>query len=235
MGGGDGFYTQNDPTDWAIVYAESQDGNTNRLDLRTGKTVSIRPRGPQPPRKEPETEQQKAMAALAQQFGFGGQTNPNIVPLPPVNERPRFYWNTPVLLSPHDPNTRLHRRRPAVHLARPRQHLHADDRPDEEHRQKRPPDHGRRGRQADGVQARRRRLVQQHRHDRRVAGAAGRAVGRHQRRQPAGEPRRRRDLEERRRQPAGRAEGHARVARRGRPLRGGHVRTRRSTATAPTT
>ncbi len=105
VGGGDGFYTQNDPTDWATVYAESQDGNTNRLDLRTGKTVSIRPRGPQPPRKGPETDQQKAMAALAQQFGFGGQTNPNIVPLPPVTERPRFYWNTPVLLSPHDPNT----------------------------------------------------------------------------------------------------------------------------------
>ena len=46
VGGGDGFYTANDPNDWSIVYSESQDGATNRLDLKTGRTVSIRPRGP---------------------------------------------------------------------------------------------------------------------------------------------------------------------------------------------
>jgi photosystem II stability/assembly factor-like uncharacterized protein len=41
--GGDGFYTRQDPTDWAIVYAESQDGNMSRLDLRSGTQKSIRP------------------------------------------------------------------------------------------------------------------------------------------------------------------------------------------------
>ena len=46
VGGGDGFYTQQDPTDWTIVYAESQDGTVNRLDLRKGTTTSIRPRAP---------------------------------------------------------------------------------------------------------------------------------------------------------------------------------------------
>ena len=40
-------------------------------------------------------------------------------------------------------------------------------------------------------------------------------LGRHQRRQRAGQPRRRRDVEERRRQGAGRAEGNTRVTRRG--------------------
>ena len=44
VGGGDGFFTANDPTDWATVYWESQDGNTSRTDLRTGRSMSIRPR-----------------------------------------------------------------------------------------------------------------------------------------------------------------------------------------------
>ena len=35
IGGGDGFYAQMDPTDPNIVYAESQDGNVLRRDLRT--------------------------------------------------------------------------------------------------------------------------------------------------------------------------------------------------------
>jgi hypothetical protein len=36
VAGGDGFYTRQDPTDWAIVYAESQDGNMVRHVLRAG-------------------------------------------------------------------------------------------------------------------------------------------------------------------------------------------------------
>ena len=43
VGGGDGFYAQIDPTDPATVYAESQDGNLLRRDLRTGESRSIRP------------------------------------------------------------------------------------------------------------------------------------------------------------------------------------------------
>src|SRR5204863_10001892 len=47
IGGGDGFQTAVDPADYNIVYTESQDGNTNRYDLRgTGRSGSIRPRGP---------------------------------------------------------------------------------------------------------------------------------------------------------------------------------------------
>src|SRR5258708_28935292 len=43
VSGGDGFYTRQDPTDWAIVYGESQDGSMTRHDLRNGTQKSIRP------------------------------------------------------------------------------------------------------------------------------------------------------------------------------------------------
>jgi photosystem II stability/assembly factor-like uncharacterized protein len=43
VAGGDGFYTRQDPTDWAIVYAESQNGNMTRHDLRNGTQKNIRP------------------------------------------------------------------------------------------------------------------------------------------------------------------------------------------------
>src|SRR5436853_3887294 len=43
-GGGDGFYSQADPTDYNTVYSESQNGSMTRIDLRTGRSVGIRPR-----------------------------------------------------------------------------------------------------------------------------------------------------------------------------------------------
>src|SRR4051812_19970103 len=106
VGGGDGFYTQNDQSDWTILYSESQDGATNRVELRTGRSNSIRPRGPgqsgrgggagAPVGETPEP---------AAQFGFGGNQNPNVVPTPPPGTFYRFYWNTPFILSPHNPRT----------------------------------------------------------------------------------------------------------------------------------
>lgn len=44
IGGGDGFYAQPDPNDPDTVYAESQDGNLLRRNLKTGESKSIRPR-----------------------------------------------------------------------------------------------------------------------------------------------------------------------------------------------
>jgi photosystem II stability/assembly factor-like uncharacterized protein len=41
--GGDGFYNRIDPADPNIVYAESQDGNLSRRDLKTSESKSIRP------------------------------------------------------------------------------------------------------------------------------------------------------------------------------------------------
>lgn len=43
VGGGDGFYAQVDPTDPNIVYAESQDGNVLRRNLKTHESKLIRP------------------------------------------------------------------------------------------------------------------------------------------------------------------------------------------------
>ena len=67
IGGGDGFYTQNDPADWTIGYVESQDGSTSRYDLRTGRSQSIRPRPPQAP-----PERRGLRHAAAQQAGGRG-------------------------------------------------------------------------------------------------------------------------------------------------------------------
>ena len=59
-----------DPTDPNIVYAESQDGNLSRRDLRTSESKSIRPQ------EDSDTE-----------------------------PRYRFQWNSPLIISPHDPKT----------------------------------------------------------------------------------------------------------------------------------
>ena len=129
VGGGDGFFTQIDPTDHNIVYYESQGGAMQRLDLSTGRSVSIRPRGvpqrrgtgqgrqggtpaasPSPgasPAASPTPDTQSQLAAFAQAQGFGGgfgaNLQSNIVPTPPVGEQYRFYWSTPIQLSPHNP------------------------------------------------------------------------------------------------------------------------------------
>jgi photosystem II stability/assembly factor-like uncharacterized protein len=69
IGGGDGFYTQVDPEDHTLIYAESQNGNLYRVDLKTGESKSLKP--------QPKDS----------------------------SERYRFNWNSPIFISPHDPNT----------------------------------------------------------------------------------------------------------------------------------
>lgn len=69
IGGGDGFYTQVDPEDHTLIYAESQNGNLFRVDLKTGERKSLRPQPEDP------------------------------------TERYRFNWNSPILISPHDPKS----------------------------------------------------------------------------------------------------------------------------------
>lgn len=69
IGGGDGFVGIVDPTNPRIMYAESQNGNMNRIDRLTNERTSIRPE-------------------------------------PPPGERAyRWNWDTPLILSPHNPAT----------------------------------------------------------------------------------------------------------------------------------
>jgi photosystem II stability/assembly factor-like uncharacterized protein len=83
VGGGDGFYTQVDPTEHTMVFAESQNGNLRRINLSTGEQTGIRPRT------------------------AGRQQPSNIRPEPPEGTEIRWNWNTPFLLSPHNPRTIL--------------------------------------------------------------------------------------------------------------------------------
>ena len=90
VGGGDGFQPRVDPENPAIVYLQSQEGALSRLDLTTGRTVSIRPR-PQnttvdgkPPAPAPPQPPQGGGRGLAQPPRFG-----------------RWHWDAPLVISPH--------------------------------------------------------------------------------------------------------------------------------------
>ena len=133
VGGGDGFYTRQDPTDWTTIYSESQNGAMSRLDLRNGTSRSVRPsvggRGGRgggapaaapgaPPAGRAGAAGQAAGAAAAGQAGgrgaggggggggfggFGGGAG-NIMNAPDQVDEFRFYWNTPIEFSPHNPS-----------------------------------------------------------------------------------------------------------------------------------
>jgi len=101
VAGGDGFYVQVDPTDHNTVYAESQNGRVQRIDLKAGRSVPIWPRSARPqPRPQGDAEQGPPPTPF-----FGGPPTSNIVPEPPPGEQYRFNWNTPIHISPHNPRT----------------------------------------------------------------------------------------------------------------------------------
>ncbi len=80
VGGGDGFFTLQDPELPEIVYSESQGGNMRRTNIRTGESFTL----PRPGRG-------------GGGGGQGAQQPQNLA------EQWRFNWNTPMVLSPHDP------------------------------------------------------------------------------------------------------------------------------------
>src|SRR2546425_2692378 len=119
IGGGDGFYTAVDPTDHNIVITESQNGNTNRYDLRTGRGQSIRPAAPGRGRaagagragqagqaggagQPPPPVQVGGAEAEQEAGGFGGRGGPPNVLNATAGDQYRFNWNTPVVMSPHN-------------------------------------------------------------------------------------------------------------------------------------
>jgi hypothetical protein len=106
--GGDGFVTQQDPREWWIIYGESQGGNMARRNLRTGeRTVLRKPnwldryrqfedsivieRGDTARTLTPEAERRLAGLRTRQVEDS-------------VAFNLRWNWNTPFILSPHNPH-----------------------------------------------------------------------------------------------------------------------------------
>jgi photosystem II stability/assembly factor-like uncharacterized protein len=104
IGGGDGFYTAVDPTDYNMVITESQDGNTNRYDLRTGIGKSIRPVAPPAPGAAGRAGRAGEAGGAGRAGGAGGGRGgpPNVLNAK-AGDQYRFNWNTPVVMSPHNP------------------------------------------------------------------------------------------------------------------------------------
>jgi photosystem II stability/assembly factor-like uncharacterized protein len=108
VGGGDGFYTAQDPTDPNIVYSESQGGNASRLNLQTNARTSIMRGGGRPAGSifedsliiargdttQPETPQLATRLAAIRARAAADSA-----------KRYRFNWETPFFLSPHAPTT----------------------------------------------------------------------------------------------------------------------------------
>lgn len=109
VGGGDGFYTAQDPNNPDIVFVESQGGNMSRIDLSTGERTSI---------------QKPNWRATYRQFedsiivDRGDTTKPaskaterRIADLrrrataDSAENAMRWNWSTPFFLSPHSPTT----------------------------------------------------------------------------------------------------------------------------------
>ena len=99
VGGGDGFQPRVDPEEPDIVYAQSQEGSLNRLDLSTGRSTAIRPRAqntsidgkpPAPPAPQ--------AAQPAQGGGGRGGAHARLG---------RWHWDSPLIISPHS-NRRLY-------------------------------------------------------------------------------------------------------------------------------
>jgi photosystem II stability/assembly factor-like uncharacterized protein len=116
VGGGDGFQGRVDPEDPNIVYAQSQEGNLTRLDLRTGQSVNIRPRtnnvvGMKDEDVESELQTNRSgrgeggPPAAAQPAGRGGRGAQPAGRGGGRGNQPqnlgRWHWDSPFIISPH--------------------------------------------------------------------------------------------------------------------------------------
>ena len=109
VGGGDGFYTAQDPTDASIVYVESQGGNMSRLNLATGERAQLQKPQWRPlyqlfedsiiieraDTTKPETQAQRRRIDDLRRRQLADSADLNL----------RWNWSTPFLLSQHSPTT----------------------------------------------------------------------------------------------------------------------------------
>ena len=91
IGGGDGFYTAVDPTDWRTVYGESQQGSIFRMNVETRESKYIQP-------TKENTINYDAYVTddilkMQEKAGWG------------KNSPFRFNWNCAIVISPHNSQT----------------------------------------------------------------------------------------------------------------------------------
>lgn len=108
VGGGDGFYSAQDPEDPNVIFYESQGGNIGRVNLATGERRSLRSGGGRP-RRSPWSDSLRIAR---------GDTSQAITPairtrLDDIRRRAaldsantlRFNWQAPLMMSQHNPRT----------------------------------------------------------------------------------------------------------------------------------
>ena len=105
--GGDGFYTAVNVEHPNIFYCESQDGNTIRSDINTGVTTSIRPSAGAASAPAAAAASLPCVdghaAGLVRPGGPRAPAQKNVLNAD-SGEVYRFNWNTPFILSPHNPD-----------------------------------------------------------------------------------------------------------------------------------
>jgi len=107
VNGGDGFYAQQDPTNPAIVYAESQGGSMARLNVVTGETARLRP--PQWRERYTLYEDSILIDWPDTTRPLRGQVRQRVQNLRARQQADsaamdlRWNWNAPFLISPHNP------------------------------------------------------------------------------------------------------------------------------------
>jgi photosystem II stability/assembly factor-like uncharacterized protein len=109
VGGGDGFYTAQDPTEPDVVYVESQGGNMSRLNVATGERTQLqkpqwRPRYQvfedsviieRPDTTKPPTAAQQRRVGELRRRQLADSAEMDL----------RWNWSTPFFISPHSPTT----------------------------------------------------------------------------------------------------------------------------------
>lgn len=93
IGGGDGFYTAVDPTDWRTVYAESQQGNIFRINVESRESQYIKPNKENIINYDDYVTEE--ILKMQEEAGWG-EDNPF-----------RFNWSSPIFISPHNAETVL--------------------------------------------------------------------------------------------------------------------------------
>ncbi|MFO8174969.1 MAG: hypothetical protein R6T96_11845 [Longimicrobiales bacterium] len=99
VGGGDGFFTLQDPADPEIVYYESQGGNMGRMNTATGESMSF----PKPSWKEEWVRWEDSILANTDADEPQLQYFREMQASDSARTDLRWNWNTPLVMSPHDP------------------------------------------------------------------------------------------------------------------------------------